>query len=450
MKPTKTHLFRNTSMLALFISSVVFITSCKKDTSVESTTPVDEVTTIDSVSGERIRGQRPIIKTGPDQTLTLPTNSTTLDGSGSYDPDGSIRYWLWTKEIGNGGTLGSPNAAKTSLTGLTAGIYRFRLKITDNSGNSISDTIRVTVNGTTSTTNQAPVVTVGPAQTITLPTSSVTLTGSATDADGTIASYLWTKVSGSTAVITSPSSASTTVTGLLAGSYTFNLKATDNAGASSNKTVSVTVNSATTTPPPTGYTLTFSSNYDVMADMLYGGNGQYANGTISTTVYKTGPGSFYSRPADVSNGTRSEVQYTEAAQNPIEGAIEYDVMYEVIVPNNGCSIQWHPYTSGSSGSPYLMHDGGKFTWVVWKAGGNTYYPTNFTIQTQKWYHMRMEHKFGTSGYWRHYIDGVLVASWTGNVGDGSGQYLKVGYNGWDPNSSSSRIYYDNLRIWKKG
>jgi hypothetical protein len=85
----------------------------------------------------------------------------------------------------------------------------------------------------------------------------------------------------------------------------------------------------------------------------------------------------------------------------------------------------------------------------WNDGENTPHPTGVTIQTQRWYHMRMEFKFASNGYFRHFIDGVLVSSWTGQVGDGSGQYLKVGYNGWDANSASSRIYYDNLKIYSK-
>jgi hypothetical protein len=63
--------------------------------------------------------------------------------------------------------------------------------------------------------------------------------------------------------------------------------------------------------------------------------------------------------------------------------------------------------------------------------------------------MRIEFKFGSSGYFRHYIDGQLVASWTGQVGDGSGQYLKVGVNMWSQSGSNSVVYYDNLNVWRK-
>ncbi|HEU0109591.1 MAG TPA: hypothetical protein VFQ73_01890, partial [Flavisolibacter sp.] len=64
----------------------------------------------------------------------------------------------------------------------------------------------------------------------TLPVDTVLFKGTVTGTDS-IASYQWTKVSGGAATITSPSSASTTITGLVQGSYVFRLTVTDNGGA---------------------------------------------------------------------------------------------------------------------------------------------------------------------------------------------------------------------------
>ena len=47
--------------------------------------------------------------------------------------------------------------------------------------------------------NIPPVANAGIDQTITLPTNIVLLNGSGTDADGTIVSYAWTKISGPSA-----------------------------------------------------------------------------------------------------------------------------------------------------------------------------------------------------------------------------------------------------------
>jgi 5-hydroxyisourate hydrolase-like protein (transthyretin family) len=100
--------------------------------------------------------------------------------------------------------------------------------------------------------NQGPTVNAGTAQTITLPTSSVTLGGSASDVDGWISSLAWSQVSGpSQALISSPSSASTLVSSLVQGTYSFKLTATDNSNATASATVSVTVNASTSTTPST-------------------------------------------------------------------------------------------------------------------------------------------------------------------------------------------------------
>ncbi len=100
---------------------------------------------------------------------------------------------------------------------------------------------------TTTTANKAPVASAGADKTITLPTSSTTLTGSGTDSDGTIASYAWTKVSGGAATLTNASSATLSLSALVAGTYTFRLTVKDNAGATGTDDVVLTVNAATTT-----------------------------------------------------------------------------------------------------------------------------------------------------------------------------------------------------------
>ena len=99
------------------------------------------------------------------------------------------------------------------------------------------------ISGGSSSSNQSPTANAGSAQTITLPTSSATLTGSGSDPDGTISSYEWSTVSGpSSASFSNASGASTTVSGLTQGSYTFRLKVTDNGGATATSDVSITVN----------------------------------------------------------------------------------------------------------------------------------------------------------------------------------------------------------------
>ena len=188
----------------------------------------------------------PTANAGPDQTITLPTNTVTLTGSGN-DPDGSIAAYLWTKISGPACTITDPNSDVTTVTGMLQGTYRFELRVTDNNGAYGRDTMQVTVNA--APTNIPPTANAGPDQSITLPTNSVTLNGSGNDPDGSITAYLWTKISGPACTITNPNSASTSVTGMLQGTYRFELRVTDNNGAYGRDTMQVTVNDVLNIPP---------------------------------------------------------------------------------------------------------------------------------------------------------------------------------------------------------
>ena len=94
-----------------------------------------------------------------------------------------------------------------------------------------------------------PVANAGSDQTITLPTNTVALDGSAsTDTNNDIASYLWTKISGpSSFTIANANSVQTQVTNLVEGVYEFELKVTDARGLFDRDTVQVPV---TVWPPP--------------------------------------------------------------------------------------------------------------------------------------------------------------------------------------------------------
>ena len=89
----------------------------------------------------------------------------------------------------------------------------------------------------------APVVSAGADKSITLPTSSASLAGTASDSDGSLASVAWSQVSGpAQGVFSAASSLSTSVSGLsVAGTYTFRLKAIDLQGLSATDDVVVTV-----------------------------------------------------------------------------------------------------------------------------------------------------------------------------------------------------------------
>ena len=212
------------------IAGGIFI-SCKKEKSCE---------------GCRENNKPPIAVAGPDRVITLPTDSISLDGSASNDPDGTISEWLWTKISGPASfNISSTALAKTLVNNLVAGVYQFELKIKDDKGLFAKDTMQVIVDAVV-TTNHPPVANAGADQTITLPTNTVNLDGStSSDPDNNITGYLWTKISGPSSFnIANPSAVQTPVTNLEQGVYQFELKVTDDKGLFAKDTMQVTVNSA--------------------------------------------------------------------------------------------------------------------------------------------------------------------------------------------------------------
>ncbi len=186
----------------------------------------------------------PVVSAGDDAGTTLPAATVQLAGRASDDgrPTGSTLALLWTQVSGPApGVFADPQAAATSFTAPVAGTYVLSLRASDGEL-AASDTATVVV---APPPNAAPTVDAGPDRTITLPTSSVVLTGTAADDGlpaGSTLAFTWTKVDGpGTVTFTAPTSATTTATFSAAGAYTIRLAATDSLAVSGD-TVVVTVN----------------------------------------------------------------------------------------------------------------------------------------------------------------------------------------------------------------
>jgi hypothetical protein len=182
----------------------------------------------------------PVANAGVNQTVSLAGGSRTLNGSASTDSDGSIVSYTWSQMSGPSVSIANANAAiaTAAIPASVSAVYQFALIVTDNSGASSTGSVTITQQ------NSAPVANAGTNQTVQSVGGPVTLNGSlSTDPDGIVVSYLWSKVSGPAVVMSNETAAMASViipaqTGTT--TYVFSLMVTDNNGASSTGTVTVT------------------------------------------------------------------------------------------------------------------------------------------------------------------------------------------------------------------
>ena len=98
--------------------------------------------------------QSPVADAGPDQNVTLPTNSVTINGSGS-DPDGGSVTFQWSQVNGpNTATLSGDDTADLTAGNLVEGTYIFRLLVTDDETQTASDDVNVFVSDGTGFTSR--------------------------------------------------------------------------------------------------------------------------------------------------------------------------------------------------------------------------------------------------------------------------------------------------------
>jgi hypothetical protein len=197
-----------------------------------------------------------------------------------------------------------------------------------------------------------PVANAGADLQITLPNNSVLLSGSATDADGTILAYKWTKIAGpSPSNIVSATSAATVIERLVKGTYLIELMVTDNLGASGRDTVVIIVNKAINVPPhaDAGPDRVIS----LPADSLHlAGSGLDSDGSVESYKWKKleGPAGFNTSDASDPRSwltKLTEGTYTfELTVTDDDGAKAKDLVSITVkkVPSSSASVYPNPTT----------------------------------------------------------------------------------------------------------
>ncbi|XP_032318478.1 dyslexia-associated protein KIAA0319 homolog isoform X1 [Camelus ferus] len=191
----------------------------------------------------------PVANAGPNQTITLPQNSITLNGNQSSD-DHQIVLYEWSRGPGSESkevTMQGVETPYLHLSSLEAGDYTFQLMVTDSSRQQSTAVVTVTVQPED---NRPPVAVAGPDEELVFPVERTTLDGSRSSDDHGIVFYHWEHVRGpSTVEMENVDKAIATVSGLQVGTYHFRLTVKDQQGLSSTTTLTVAVKKENNSPP---------------------------------------------------------------------------------------------------------------------------------------------------------------------------------------------------------
>jgi hypothetical protein len=189
---------------------------------------------------------QPVADAGDNALVILPASSTTLDGSGSYDPGSETLTYNWTQVYGPSMVTFSDNTIPSpEISSLVEGVYLIKLEVENVSGYSDTDELFVTVSETSI---------IPPVVNITFPANNTEITieaeftifAEASDLDGTVEMVEFFEDDVLIGTITeAPYSMDWIFT--VIGDYAISAKATDNDG---NSTLSPVVNLIAIDAPP--------------------------------------------------------------------------------------------------------------------------------------------------------------------------------------------------------
>ncbi|MGH7601195.1 MAG: PKD domain-containing protein, partial [bacterium] len=176
-----------------------------------------------------VANQPPIARGNISKPQATVNETITFDASQSSDPDGQITQYRW--ELGDGGTS---NLTVATHAYSQPGTYTVRLTVTDNQGatGQVQGQVVITGGG-----NQAPIARAQIAPNPAPVNQNVTFDAStSSDPDGQIAQYSWNFGDGATSTQKTATHAYAQ-----AGTYTYRLTVTDNAGATGQASGQITV-----------------------------------------------------------------------------------------------------------------------------------------------------------------------------------------------------------------
>ncbi|MBA2564683.1 MAG: PKD domain-containing protein [Gemmatimonadetes bacterium] len=250
----------------------------------------------------QVVSQPPPTNAAPSVTIDQPAGSVTISAGQSVtfqgsatDADGVIVAYAWTFP---GGSPGSSSVQDPgSVTFATAGNYTVEFNASDNDGAQDPTPARVVVNviaGGGGVNVPPEVAIVSPATNLAVQAgSTVIFQGQASDADGSVVSYVWDFGGGATnAAVEDPGP----VTFSRVGVYTVTFNATDNGGAADptpeRRTLTVTQLPPSNSAPQATIDAPLGPTVNVLTggSLAFGGTGSDADGRIVTHRWDFGGG----------------------------------------------------------------------------------------------------------------------------------------------------------------
>lgn len=246
----------------------------------------------------------PTVTAGNNRTLSVGQDTARLDGEATdvEDPDCcAIHVW---SQVSGPTALFNPADWNPYITGLIPGsTYVFRLRVTDSGG----ATGEATVSVSTPSVNALPTVVPSPPLVVVRTGTTGTIGCITADSDGPKPTVVWTQTSGpNTAGITSPTSDTTGLTGLVIGTYNFSVVATDNKGGTAAALVIVVVNRPPTVTIDTTLVEFFSST---VVSVSANGTAADSDGTVASLLWQQveGPPGAVFTPGNATSTTISNL-----------------------------------------------------------------------------------------------------------------------------------------------
>ena len=218
----------------------------------------------------------PIVSAGGNQTVEV-NKSIQITGSGT-DADGTIFSYSWKKN-----NIVLATTVSFVYTPTVIGTDTLTLSVTDNDGDTTTDSMSLVVTSVQTSANQVPTANAGE-KVLAKVGVGVSIVGTGTDTDGTISAYEWSTAE----AILATTSAFTYIPSEV-GTDTLTLRVIDNDGASASDTVDVIVSEAPDIPnevPEANAGGDKVAQVDKSIEII--GSGSDSDGTITTYVWTKG------------------------------------------------------------------------------------------------------------------------------------------------------------------